>query len=138
MLITLCTAAATLLACAAVRRRLQRPGRGDTSHWGGRIRLTALWNSGAAFDLPVGRAAVLWASLAALPCVFLCRRRSPAGAGLVLGGGIANLWERLRMGRVYDYIRFPGIPFLGRYVFNLADAALFLGAVKLLLGRRPR
>ena len=75
----------------------------------------------------------------ALAAVLRCRRRAPAAAGLVLGGGLSNLWERLRYGRVYDYLRFPKAPGpLGRYVYNLADLALFLGAAELLLGRRRR
>ena len=38
-----------------------------------------------------------------LPLVWVFRRRNPIGAGLALGGGLSNLWERLRHGRVYDY-----------------------------------
>ena len=68
-----------------------------------------------------------------------CRKRAPAAAGLILGGGLSNLWERLRHGWVYDYLRFPKAPGpLGRYVYNLADLVLFLGAAGLLLGRRRR
>ena len=47
--------AAVLFACTAARRALCRPGRRETVHWGGRVRLTALWNGGGAFGLPVGR-----------------------------------------------------------------------------------
>lgn len=138
-MITLCTAAAVLSACAAARWYLCRAGRRETSAWGGRIRLTELWNGGAAFGLPLGRRAVLAGSLAALLAVFRLRRRSPAAAGLVLGGGLSNLWERLRTGRVYDYLRFPKAPGpAGRYVFNLADLAVFLGAAGLTLGRGRR
>ena len=137
--------AAVLFACTAARRALCRPGRRETVHWGGRVRLTALWNGGGAFGLPVGRgtlAALSALALAALSALALaavlrCRKRAPAAAGLILGGGLSNLWERLRHGRVYDYLRFPKAPGpLGRYVYNLADLALFLGAAGLLLGRR--
>lgn len=139
MLTTICIAAAVLSACTAVRRALCRPGRRETEHWGGRVRLTALWNGGGAFDLPVGRRPLLALSAAALAEVFRRRRRNPAAAGLVLGGGLSNLWERLRRGRVYDYLRFPRAPGpLGRYVYNLADLAVFLGAAGLLAGRRRR
>ena len=137
MLTTIWTAAAVLSACTAGRRHLCRAGRRETAHWGGRVRLTALWNEGAAFGLPVGRGALAALSVGALAAVLRCRRRAPAAAGLVLGGGLSNLWERLRYGRVYDYLRFPKAPGpLGRYVYNLADLALFLGAAGLLLGRR--
>lgn len=139
MLTTIWTAAAVLSACTAGRRHLCRAGRRENAHWDGKVRLTALWNKGAAFGLPVGRGALAALSAGALAAVLRCRRRAPAAAGLVLGGGLSNLWERLRYGRVYDYLRFPRVPGpLGRYVYNLADLALFLGAAGLLLGRRRR
>lgn len=139
MLMTVFIAAAVLSACTAARWYLRRSSRRETSHLGGRVRLTELWNGGAAFGLPIGRGAVLAGSLAALAGLLRCGRRNPAAAGLALGGGLANLWERLRQGRVYDYIRFPKAPGpLGRYVFNLADLAVFLGAAGLLLGRGRR
>ena len=132
MLTTIWIAAAVLFACTAARRALCRPGRRETVHWGGRVRLTALWNGGGAFGLVLG-------VVLALAAVLRCRKRAPAAAGLILGGGLSNLWERLRHGRVYDYLRFPKAPGpLGRYVYNLADLALFLGAAELLLGRRRR
>lgn len=135
MLSVVFTAAAVLSACRLVRWYLCRTSRRETTLWGGRVHLTELWNGGAAFGLPIGQKAVLAGSFGALLAVLLCGRRKPAAAGLVLGGGLSNLWERLRLGRVYDYIRFPGAPGrLGRYVYNLADAAIFLGAAGLLLG----
>lgn len=135
MLTTICIAAAVLSACTAARRALCRAGRRETSQWGGRVRLTALWNGGAAFGLPIGRKPLLALSLGALAAVIRYGRRSPAAAGLVLGGGLSNLWERLVRGRVYDYLRFPRAPgFLRRYAFNLADLAVFLGTAGLLLG----
>ena len=139
MMITVCTATAVLSVCTAARWYLCRTSRKETSVWGGRVCLTELWNGGAAFGLPLGRKTLLAGSLAALLALAYCRRRGPAAAGLALGGGLSNLWERLRAGRVYDYIRFPGAPGpLGRYVFNLADLAVFLGAAGLLLGDRRR
>lgn len=139
MLTTIWIAAAVLFACTAARRALCRPGRRETVHWGGRVRLTALWNGGGAFGLPVGRGTLAALSALALAAVLRCRKRAPAAAGLILGGGLSNLWERLRHGRVYDYLRFPkALGPLGRYVYNLADLVLFLGAAGLLLGRRRR
>ena len=54
-MLTLFTAAAVLAACACLRQLLNRPERKDAFFWGGRIRLTALWNDGAAFSLPLKR-----------------------------------------------------------------------------------
>ena len=73
-----------------------------------------------------------------LPFVWLFRRRSPLGAGLALGGGLSNLWERVRYGRVYDYVRFPKLPRLWRYVWNLADFAIVLGGTLLALLDRKK
>ncbi len=52
--------------------------------------------------------------------------------GSVLGGAVGNLIDRLRFGAVVDFVHFH----LGSwsfYIFNLADAALTLGAVGLVL-----
>ena len=98
-----------------------------------------MWNGGAAFGLPIRKAALPAASLAALGMLWTQRRRSPVGVGLSLGGGLSNLLERLRRGSVYDYIQFPKAPGrLKRYVFNLADFAILLGGVCLALRRKKR
>ena len=74
--------------------------------------------------------AALWALLG------VCGGRG-LGAGLLLGGGLSNLWERIRHGRVLDYLRFPKAPGpLKKYTYNLADLAIFLGAVLMVLRRR--
>ena len=139
-MMTLLIAILTLGACTAARWYLERPGRRERSAFGGRVRLTALWNRGAAFGLPLGREALIVLSTLALAATAaFWRRRNPIGAGLVLGGGLSNLWERLRHGKVLDYLRFPAAPGkLGKYVYNLADLALFLGAVLLALFPRRR
>ena len=57
------------------------------------------------------------------------------GAGLLLGGGLSNLLDRLIRGHVTDYIRFckAKIKKLRRIVFNLADVFIAIGAVLLVL-----
>lgn len=138
-MITLLTAALTLTACTLARWYLERPGRRERSALGGRIKLTALWNRGAAFGLPLGREVLMVLSALVLGVTVLFRRRSPFGAGLVLGGGLSNLWERLRYGKVLDYLRFPAAPGkLKKYVYNLADLSLFLGALWLALFPREK
>ena len=54
------------------------------------------------------------------------------GTALVLGGGLSNLYDRLKRGYVVDYfsIRFKK---LQRIVLNLGDVCILLGAVILLL-----
>ena len=61
------------------------------------------------------------------------------GVGLILGGGVSNLTERLKTGKVYDYVQFPKAPGrLKQYVYNLADFAIFLGGMLLVLRRKKR
>ena len=52
-MLTVCAALAVWGGCAAARRYLDRTSRRETEFWGGRVRLTALWNPGAAFGLPI-------------------------------------------------------------------------------------
>ena len=137
-MLTLLIAAAVLAACTGLRWFLNREGWKDRTFWGGRIRLTALWNDGAAFSLPLKRTLVSALSILILPLVWVFRRRSPIGAGLALGGGLSNLWERLKNRRVYDYVQFPKLPKLGRYVWNLADFVILLGGLLLALLDRKR
>jgi len=138
-MITLFTAMAVWSACAAARWYLDRTSRRETVWAGGLVRLRTLWNGGAAFGLPVGKELLPAASLAAMGLLWTQRRRSPLGVGLALGGGLSNLLERLRRGRVYDYVQFPKAPGRWRrYVFNLADFAIFLGGVCLILRRKKR
>lgn len=138
MITTLFIAAAVVSGCAGARWYLCRERFREEEHCGG-VRLTALWNQGAAFGLPVERGPLLALSALALASLLRLGRRSPAAAGLALGGGLSNLLERLRHGRVYDYLRFPRAPGpLGRYVYNLADLAIFLGAAGLLAGHIRR
>lgn len=135
-MVTLLTALAVLGGCSAARWYLDRTSRRETEYSGGRVRLRTLWNAGASFGLPVPKNMLVPASCLALAALWKGRKRSPLGAGLVLGGGLGNLLERLRRGRVYDYIQFPKAPWgLHRYVFNLADLAIFVGAAGLVMGK---
>lgn len=126
---TVFTALTTLGACTATRWYLDRESRQDKEYCDGKIRLRALWNDGAAFGLSIRKDALLAASAAVLGSVWLRRKERPVSAGLILGGGISNLLERLNGGKVYDYVQFPKAPGkLKKYVFNAADFAIFLGA----------
>ena len=137
---TALTALTAYAACTAARSRPERPGPRKTELLGGRVRLHALWNEGAAFGLPLPPEALPLASAAALGLLWGRRKRCPLGTGLMLGGGLSNLRERLTEGRVYDYLHFPRAPRpLNRYVFNLADLCVFAGgALCLLRGGKGR
>ena len=134
---TLFTALAAWSGCAAARLYLDRTSRRDGDHFGGRVRLKSMWNEGAAFSLPIPAEGLPLASAAALALLWARRRRCPLGTGLILGGGLSNLQERLTEGRVYDYLQFPRAPGpLNRYVFNLADLCVLAGGGLCLLRER--
>mgnify|MGYP001171405414 CR=1 FL=1 len=69
--------------------------------------------------------------------IWLWRERNGAdsiGLGLVLGGAIGNLVDRVRFGYVIDYADLHFGDFRPFLVFNVADAAITIG-VLILLGR---
>lgn len=51
--------------------------------------------------------------------------------GLILGGAFGNLFDRIRFGFVIDFIDFH-IKHWHWYTFNIADSAIFIGAVILI------
>lgn len=53
------------------------------------------------------------------------------GLGLVIGGALGNVIDRVRFGAVADFFHFHAGNF-SFYVFNIADAAITLGVVVLL------
>jgi signal peptidase II len=65
--------------------------------------------------------------------LFRASRAIPAVAlGLVIGGALGNVIDRLRLGAVFDFIDVH----LGSYhwpAFNLADSALSIGVVLLII-----
>ena len=139
---TTLTALAAFSGCAAAGRYLDRGGFRERECLGGRVRLKAVWNEGAAFSLPIPAEILPLASAAALGLLWGRRKRCPLGTGLILGGGLSNLRERTRDGRVRDYLQFPRAPGpLDRYVFNLADLCVFAGGALCLFrggkGSRP-
>lgn len=138
MIVTAIAAGAALSLCALVRRGLEA-GKGPASLLGGRVLVRRLYNLGSGFGLvPLDARQVAPLSLAAL-WALLRWGGSRLGTGLLLGGGLSNLYERIRRGRVLDYLRFPRAPgVLKKYTYNLADLFILLGAVLLLLRRRKR
>lgn len=62
------------------------------------------------------------------------RERLPALAfGLVLGGAVGNVWDRIAYGAVADFIHVH-VGSWSFYIFNVADAAISVGAVLLVFG----
>jgi len=104
--------------------------------------LTMVWNDGVSYGFlkahgGMGRwalalfsfvvaaalAAWVWRSVRALPA---------AGVGLIMGGAIGNALDRVRMGRVVDFLDFSG-SHVFPWVFNVADSAITVGVALLIL-----
>jgi lipoprotein signal peptidase len=56
-----------------------------------------------------------------------------AAAGLFAGGGLANAYERLAFGGVFDYLNFSTSLFDNPFSFNVADIYIFLGFILFIL-----
>lgn len=53
------------------------------------------------------------------------------GSGLVAGGALSNAYDRLTEGAVIDFLNVSCCGIENPYAFNVADAAIFLGAIYL-------
>lgn len=98
----------------------------------GLLQFRYVWNSGAAFSILTGQRwfLVVLASLAA-GALLIFRRKITSDRrimrviwGLVFGGTVGNLIDRIRFGYVIDFLEFDFITFP---VFNIADSALVIG-----------
>ncbi len=77
----------------------------------------------------------LTAGIAAIVFIWLLRERKLADIlplGLVLGGALGNIQDRVRLGYVLDYADFHIGDFRPFLIFNLADAAITIGVVIIL------
>jgi signal peptidase II len=117
------------------------------------VNLIVVWNRGISYGLfqqdgDLGRWVLIIVSIIAAIGLSLWIRRTSAkllavSLGLIVGGAIGNVIDRLRYGAVFDFIQFH-IGTWDWYVFNVADAAIVAGVVGLLYdsfvleGRRAR
>ena len=98
---------------------------------------TYIQNPGAAFGLFAHKTEFFIAiTIIILIAIFLGYRYLSGGSrlmevglGLVAGGALGNLIDRVRIGRVIDFLDFRVWP-----VFNLADTAIVVGAGLLIWG----
>lgn len=104
------------------------------------LRLTYTTNSGAAFGLFPNQTILLTiVAVAAIPLLIFAQSRMPVGGwtikvcvGLLLGGTLGNLADRLRQGYVVDFID-AGAGNLRWPYFNIADSAFVIGVLLLVL-----
>ncbi|MEA2210730.1 MAG: signal peptidase [Solirubrobacteraceae bacterium] len=107
---------------------------GDVHKFLPAVNLVHVRNSGVAFGFFSGGGALVLIltllALGALVAFFILRPRRPLlwlPTGLVVGGAIGNLIDRLSSGSVTDFIKLPLWP-----AFNLADSAITIGVFALL------
>lgn len=102
------------------------------------------WNTGINFGLLSGNADwTRWVliSVALGICLFVLvwMRRDPPGrtglifAGLLIGGALGNVVDRLLYGAVADFLNMSCCGFDNPYAFNVADISVFIGAIGLAL-----
>lgn len=108
------------------------------------LNLTLAYNEGAAFSFLAGQGgwqrwlfAVLAVVVSTVLVVWLARlkpgeRMVAAALGLIIGGALGNLIDRLLFGHVIDFI---DVYYRGWHwpAFNLADSAIFIGVLLMLI-----
>lgn len=104
------------------------------------VYLTHVHNPGVAFgQFPQGGPVLIAAAALAVTCILVYRLRllrsgepphalQILGLALPLGGAVGNMIDRIRIGKVVDFIDLRWFP-----VFNIADTAITLGALALVV-----
>jgi len=121
---------------------------GSTEFIGDLVRISKVYNDGAIFgflDTTAPLMAVLTVFVVAGVAWYEWRHGAglgplvTVGLGLLTGGAIGNLIDRLRFGHVIDFVDM-GVGDTRWYAWNISDAAVFIGIVALfgaaLLGDR--
>lgn len=101
--------------------------------------LRMAWNYGINFGLlaqnnELMRWVLIGVALTISAAVLWWVYRDPAGwwqkvaAGLLVGGALGNVIDRLIYGAVADFINMSCCGFTNPYAFNIADIAVFIGA----------
>lgn len=108
----------------------------------GPFSLTMVWNRGVSFglfradaDLVRWLLTIFSIGVAIALAIWVRKAHRPllgVGLGLVIGGAIGNAIDRIRFGAVVDFLDFQRLGFFP-WVFNVADSAITVGVVFLLL-----
>lgn len=109
----------------------------------GFFNLVHVFNTGAAFSFLANEAGwqrgffIAVAIIAAVVIVMLLRRHAMerlfcTALALILGGAVGNLYDRIALGKVVDFLDFHAFGWHWP-AFNLADSAITVGAAMLIL-----
>jgi signal peptidase II len=118
-----------------VRGYLERGEIWPADDWPVRIRYVT--NTGAAFGILENQTLFLiLMTFVGLVAIYIYYRNppfdhfvAPVAVGMMLGGALGNLLDRIRLGRVTDFIDFPRFP-----AFNVADSAITVGIAAIIIG----
>ena len=128
---------------------LAQVGRIDV--WPPYLNLRMAWNYGINFgllagDSPVTRWILIALALVISGGVLWWIRRDPGGlwqnisAGLLVGGALGNVVDRVLYGAVADFLNMSCCGIDNPFAFNVADVAIFVGALGLVIftpGKKP-
>ena len=112
--------------------------------WPPYLNFSMAWNTGINFGLFGGgpeftRWLLIALALAICTWIWIWARRDPGNrmfqgaAGLLIGGALGNVIDRLRYGAVADFINVSCCGITNPYAVNIADVAIFAGAALLIV-----
>jgi signal peptidase II len=131
-IVLVCVVATDQLVKALVTSSLQR---GEERDLVAGVKLVNIRNTGVAFGQLQGTGVVvaILIAVAVLALLVYVARNAPRRwiwlpAGLLLGGALGNVIDRVREGAVVDFLKLPHWP-----AFNVADSAITIGVLALLV-----
>ncbi len=106
------------------------------------LNLRMAWNQGINFGIfdfgDNGRWVLIVLSLIIVAFVIYWAKKMggtliPISAGVIVGGALGNVYDRLVYGAVADFLNMSCCGFNNPFAFNVADVAIFAGAIVLIL-----
>ncbi len=105
------------------------------------LSFSMVWNTGISMGLAVDSYLGRWGLIVLTSAVSIwlmiwmygtTRRRESSALALIVGGAVGNVIDRLNYGAVVDFVHLHAYGY-NYYVFNVADAAITIGVVVLLI-----
>lgn len=118
--------------------------RGEIEVWPPFLMFRMAWNRGVNFGLGASEAGITRWGLVVLALVIVAwvlrwvsrermGRLGQIAAGLLVGGALGNVIDRVAYGAVADFLNMSCCGFANPWSFNIADIGVFAGAIGLML-----